>query len=78
MKDRFKDYVERSINDGKEILRRYQNGIDYIFIKEDDGWYSIFNVTGGICRPVIQAKDLKHADSYIAMMEPVSVPVTFL
>lgn len=78
MKDRFIDYVEQAKNDGKEILRRYANGIDYIFIKEDDGWYSIFNVTGGVYSPVIQAKDLKHADSYIAMQEPVSVPVTFL
>lgn len=78
MTDRFQEYVERARNDGKEIVRRYANCIDYIFIKEDDGWYSIFNVTGGVYRPVIQAKDLEHAESYIKMREPVSVPANFL
>lgn len=78
MKDRFKEYVEKAIKDGREVINRRANCIDYVFIKEDDGWYSIFNVTGGIYSPVIQAKDLEHADSYITMIEPVSVPVTFL
>jgi hypothetical protein len=78
MTDRYKEYVEQARNDGREVLRRYANGLDYIFVKERDGWYSILDVTGGIYRPVIQAKDIEHAESYIAMREPINVPVEFL
>lgn len=78
MTDIYKEYVEQARSDGREVLRRYANGLDYIFVKERDGWYSILDVTGGIYRPVIQAKDIEHAESYIAMIEPINVPVDFL
>lgn len=78
MTDRYKEYVEQARSDGREVLRRYANGLDYILVKERDGWYSVLNVTGGIYSPVIQAKDIEHAESYIAMIEPINVSVDFL
>jgi hypothetical protein len=36
------------------------------------------NVTGGEYSPVIQAADEEHAASYIAMIEPITVPVNFI
>lgn len=42
MIDKVKEYGEQARNDGKEILKRYANGIDYLFIKENDGWYCSF------------------------------------
>ena len=66
----YREYVEQARKDGKEVMNKYSNGLDYLFIKENDGWYSIFDVTGGIYRPLIQAKDLEHAEEYIFMREP--------
>ena len=78
MLDKYYDYVEQAKKDGGQIIKRYANGIDYIFVKEKDGWYSIFDVTGGIYTPKIQAKDIKHAESYIAMIEPLPFSVEVL
>lgn len=78
MSDKCVEYVEQARKDGREILSKYANGLDYIFIKEHDGWYSIINVTGGVYRPIIQAKDLEHAESYIAFIEPLPVGVKIL
>lgn len=78
MIDKVKEYVENARNDGKEILKRYANGIDYLFIKENDGWYSIIDISDGGYRAVIQAKTLKHAESYISMIERINVPFTVL
>ena len=78
MLNKYKEYAEQARKDGRKILRRYANGLDYIFIKERDGWYSIFDVTGGIYTPKIQAKDLEHAERYIAMIEPLNVPVNII
>lgn len=78
MSDKCVEYVEQARKDGREILSKHANGLDYIFIKERDGWYSIINVTGGVYRPTIQAKDLEHAESYIAFIEPLPVGVKIL
>ena len=60
--DKCKQYVENAITDGKGVTRHYDNRCgyrcDYIFIKEDDGWISIMDVTGGNYNPCIQAKDM--------------------
>lgn len=53
--DEIKQYVENAIADGKEVTKHYANRCDYIFIKEDDGWISIIDITGGIYSTVIQA-----------------------
>lgn len=71
MTDGCRNYVEIARQKGCRIERRYANGLDYIFILEQDGWISIMDVTGGNYRPVIQAKDVEHAESYIALREPV-------
>lgn len=78
MIDKVKEYVENARNDGEEILKRYANGIDYLFIKENDGWYSIVDISYGEYRAVIQAKTLKHAETYINMTERINVPFTVL
>ena len=78
MIDKVKEYVENARNDGKEILKRYANGIDYLFIKENDGRYSIIDISDGGYSAVIQAKTLEHAESYISMIERINVPFTVL
>lgn len=78
MIDKVKEYVENARNDGKEILKRYANGIDYLFIKENDGWYSIIDISDGGYRAVIQAQTLKYAEGYISMIERIDVPFTVL
>lgn len=78
MIDKVKEYVENARNDGKEILKRHANGIDYVFIKENDGWYSIVDISDDGYRALIQAKTLKHAESYINMRERINVPFTVL
>lgn len=62
----------------KRFKKRYANGIDYLFIKENDGWYSIIDISDGGYRAVIQAKTLEHAESYISMIERIDVPFTVL
>jgi hypothetical protein len=32
-------YIEQAIASGKETMRRHSNGIDYMFIVEDDGCF---------------------------------------
>lgn len=55
-----------------------KDGIDYLFIKENDGWYSIVDISDGGYRTVIQAQTLKAAEGYISMIERVDVPFTVL
>lgn len=76
--DEIKQYIENAITDGKEVTKHYANRCDYIFIKENDGWISIIDITDGIYSAVIQAKDMKHALEFIALREPLTVPVTIL
>lgn len=81
--DKIKQYVENAITDGREVTRyHYANNCnyscDYVFIKENDGWISIIGITDGIYSAVIQAKDMKHALEFIALREPLTVPVTIL
>lgn len=78
MIDKVKEYVEQARNDGKEILKRYANGIDYLFIKENDGWYSIIDISDGGYRALLQAYTLEHVESYINMRERIDVPFTVL
>nr|DAR88481.1 MAG TPA: hypothetical protein [Bacteriophage sp.] len=78
MIDKVKEYGEQARNDGKEILKRYANGIDYLFIKENDGWYSIIDISDDGYRALIQAQTLEHAESYINMRERINVPFTVL
>lgn len=60
--DEIKQYVENAITDGREVTKHYANirkeiiwRCDYIFIKENDGWISIIDITDGIYSAVIQA-----------------------
>lgn len=58
-------------------MRHYANGIAWELKEECDGWWSIYKihpVTQALI-PQIQAKDLKHAYSYCAMIEPFTVPM---
>lgn len=63
--DKIKQYVENAITDGREVTKHYANRCDYIFIKENDSWISIIDITDGIYSAVIQAKDMKHALEFI-------------
>lgn len=75
--DEIKQYVENAITDGREVTKHYANRCDYIFIKENDGWISIISIIDGDSA-VIQAKDMSHALEFIALREPLTVPVTIL
>lgn len=78
MQEIYRQYVEKSKQQGCKTERRYANGLDYLFIYERDGWISIMDVTGGIYKPIIQSKDLEHAESYIALREPIPPFVKFI
>lgn len=49
--DKFKQYIENAVTDGREVTKPYANKCDYkcdyIFIKENDGWISIIGITDG-------------------------------
>lgn len=47
--DKYKQYVENAITDGREVTKHYANSYScgYIFIKENGGWISIIGITDG-------------------------------
>lgn len=57
------------------VESRWFNGIDYKFATMKDGWVAVFEVDRGVYLPRIQAADLPYAESYCAMIEPVTVPM---
>ena len=54
--------------------RRYINGISYLFTVMNDGWIAIFEVDNGLYIPLIQARDIAHAESWCVMRERPNVP----
>lgn len=58
-------------------MRYYANGITWELEEGRDGWWSIYQIhpVTQARIPQIQARDLKHAYSYCAMIEPVTVPM---
>ena len=59
-----------------EYTSEFANGINYRFYIMNDGWVAVIEMhqyQGMI--PKIQSKDREHALSYIAMIEPVRVPM---
>jgi len=59
-----------------DYTSEFANGISYRFYTMNDGWIAVVEMhqyQGMI--PITQAKDREHALSYIAMVEPVTVPV---
>jgi hypothetical protein len=76
--DKIRNYVENARAAGLKVERRHANRLDYLFIHEADGWVSVVETAGGDYRAVIQAADVGHAESYIAMIEPLTVPVQFI
>ncbi|MEF9983730.1 MAG: hypothetical protein RR806_09215 [Oscillospiraceae bacterium] len=55
------------------------NGINYRFYTTNDGWIAVIEMHPyqGML-PITQAKDRSKALSYIAMIEPVSIPAQVL
>lgn len=67
---------------GKSSVNKYANGIDYVFVKMKDDWIAIFEYNY-LCgdneyQPLIQAKDEKHAESFVAMRERANVTINKL
>ena len=74
-----KEYIDNAIKNGKDVSRHYANGLDYVFVKEPDGWISILQrKQNGEYIPKIQAKDEPHAKGYIGMIEPVLIPTNII
>lgn len=60
------------INPKNHTESRRANGIDYIFEHLKDGWIAIYEYEDGLPpKPIIQACDIKKADEYICLREPV-------
>lgn len=53
------------------------NNLDYKFVEENDGWWSIYrrNAYTDEYKPLIQAKTLEKAKEYCHFIEPVTVPL---
>ena len=69
----FEDY-KRENGTGSE--QRYYNKIDYVFVYLRDGWIAIFERTqSGHYIPLIQARDLIHAEMFCDRREPITVPL---
>lgn len=62
---------------GGSIKDYYVNRISYKFVTMNDNWIAIFEYdhVRGEYIPLIQAKDIEHAESFCFMREPVPVPV---
>lgn len=74
-----KEYIDTSRKNGKDVTHHYANGLDYVFVKEHDGWISILQrQQNGEYAPKIQAKDEQHAKGYIGMIEPVLIPTNII
>ena len=74
-----KEYIDNAIKNGKDVSRHYANGLDYVFVKEPDGWISILQrQQNGEYIPRIQAKDEPHAKGYIDMIEQLTIPANIL
>lgn len=56
-------------------MKRYNNGIEWEIVHEDDGWYSIYRVRDGQKIFKIQAKDMEHVEKYIELTEDCPIPL---
>ena len=71
-------YEEYRSEYGAYETTEWANGIQYSFVtRKDDGWIGIFqrDSLGGYAA-MTEAADYEHAKSYIAMIEPVTVPMS--
>ena len=72
--------VEKWIADNGtgDRIRKTVNGIDWLFVPMVDGWIAIFEYSriSGEYTPRIQASDLEKAESFIYMIEPVTIPLS--
>ncbi|WP_035293807.1 hypothetical protein [Clostridium sp. KNHs214] len=64
----------------KNKIRYYANGFTYKLEQENDNWWSIYkyNDDTGEYYPQLQAKDLKHAQSWCDLHERVPVAINRL
>lgn len=54
----------------KTIEHYRANGINYDFVLESDGWWSIYEINDGLPpKPLLQASDLEHCISYAQSIE---------
>ena len=66
--DRIEKWIKENCT-GSE--RRNFNGIDYRFCEMNDKWIAVFEILkNGEYRPLIQAKDMSHAEDFCSMREP--------
>lgn len=71
-----KEYIENAHHEGKQVTHEYSNGLTYVFVRECDGWVSIFRrLESGEYMPMIQASGYDRAKEYIYMRELVPAGV---
>lgn len=67
------------VNPKNRTESRYANGVDYIYEFLEDGWIAVYKFVGGLpWIPLIQAKTVDKADTYIAFREELSIPINKL
>lgn len=60
------------INPKHYVQSRRANGINYIFEYLEDGWIAIYEYEDGVPpKPIIQACNIKKAEEYVCLREPV-------
>ena len=56
-------------NSTGENVRRHINGISYLFTVMNDGWIAVFETDNGLYIPIVQARDIAHAERWCIMRE---------
>ena len=74
-----KDFDKWCEENATSLERKHCNGLDYVFATMTDHWIAIFQYNhmcgDNTYAPLIQSADIEHAVDYIAMREPVVVPM---
>ena len=67
----FEDWKEKN---GTACRDYYANGAQYKLVTMRDSWIAVFESYAGNYDPLIQAQDMKHAESYCNLREVLNVP----
>lgn len=71
--------IRAADEEGRLVCRYRANGAEYILITRADGWIQIVDATDpGELRPMIEARDRQHAESFCELTEPLRVPVQLI
>ena len=75
----YEEFESWCYTNGTKREHRWENDIEYELVTMLDGWVAIFErQRNGSYVPCIQAFDMPHATNWIAMREPVTVPLNVL